>query len=184
MGDFLSLTPEQYAKVRRILINYFRHKGCPVPEDLFHETITRVIERAAAGNPLSADYLIPQFLRAARYVWLEYLRKPEMNSTSFDDLLPGSEPSIDPVEEQRCQENELLWGRMEECSQKCLDELPVEQSEMFRRYHLYEKGKKAESRQQLVEEMGITPELLRLKVHRIRRKLEVCVEKCVSEIVE
>ena len=70
-----------------------------------------------------------------------------------------------------------------ECLRRCLDELPPDQRDLVLQYY---KGKSDQgesnirNRQQLAREAGIPMNALRIRVHRVRRKLEACVHACLS----
>ena len=64
-----------------------------------------------------------------------------------------------------------------DCLRHCLQRLPDEQRELVLRYH--QESDHIRSRQTLSQELGIPMNALRIRVHRVRRKLEECVHECL-----
>jgi DNA-directed RNA polymerase specialized sigma24 family protein len=63
---------------------------------------------------------------------------------------------------------------------QCLGELPAEQRDLVLDYHVSNKRAKIELHRSLAEELGVSPNALRLRTHRIRAGLEKCVIACLS----
>lgn len=165
--DWLGPTREEgarkYEEVRNRLIRILLKKGCSHPEELADETVNRVtlklpeIKETYVGNPLW------YFISVARHVWMEYLRTKEV---PFEDV-PESviQPQVD-------------FAR--ECLRQCLSELSAEQRDLVLDYHVSNKRAKIELHRSLAEELGVSPNALRLRTHRIRAALEKCVIACLN----
>jgi len=52
---------------------------------------------------------------------------------------------------------------------------------MILRYYTGDKQEKIVNRKKLAEEEGIELNALRIRAHRIRTQLRLCVEKCIEE---
>jgi RNA polymerase sigma factor (sigma-70 family) len=154
---------EKYEQIRVRLTKIFETRGCVNPEDLVDETIDRVarrVQQVAAtyeGNP--ALY----FGGVARLVHLEHLRKHRQSLP----LLHG-----DPTEE--------IEERYE-CLEKCLNRLTTTNRELILQY--YEDNQKPsmeEVRREIAEGLGISPNAVRIRAHRIRETLSRCIGDCLS----
>jgi DNA-directed RNA polymerase specialized sigma24 family protein len=166
--DWLGPTRDEgarkYEVIRDRLIKILLKKGCSDPEDLTDETVNRVtlklpeIKESYAGNPLW------YFIRVARHVWLESLRSKEV---SFE-VVP------EPVVVQRNPDP------ARECLQQCLALLPQNQRELVLDYYLNRKKAKIDLHRAMAEELGLSPNALRLRTHRIRANLEKCVLECLD----
>jgi RNA polymerase sigma factor (sigma-70 family) len=156
----------KYEGLRRRLLKFFEWRGCSAAEDLADEALNRLAKNIAAGEQI--QNLGAYCSGVARIVFLEALRSRnrELNATSSFE----SGVSVrDDMAERRL-----------ECLNRCLDELSHEHRQLFLQYHQGEKSPRIKAREQLAKELGIPLNALRIRAHRIRTKLESCVEQCVS----
>ncbi|HEX9945729.1 MAG TPA: hypothetical protein VGG03_27285 [Thermoanaerobaculia bacterium] len=65
-----------------------------------------------------------------------------------------------------------------ECLRRCMERLPQEQRDLVLRYHQGENN--IRNRRALSQELDIPLNALRIRVHRVRRKLEACVHECLG----
>lgn len=166
--DWLGPTRDEGAKkyevIRDRLIKILLKKGCSDPEDLTDETVNRVtlklpeIKESYVGNPLW------YFVSVARRVWLESLRPKEIPYESVPEVVV-QQRNPDPARE---------------CLQQCLTLLPPNQRELVLDYHLNRKKAKIDLHRTMAEELGLSPNALRLRIHRIRANLEKCVLECLN----
>lgn len=156
---------DRYETIRRRLIRLFGKKGCTDPELLADITITRVTLKLPEIKDTYVGEPVFYFVGVARWVYKEWLRGREV---PVDDAPPLK---FDP---------RPLQDAARECLHKCLGELPVEQRDLVLDYYAYEKSAKIEMRRQLADELGLTPNALRLRAHRIRATLEACVLGCME----
>jgi len=158
---------EKYAAVQAKLTRYFHCRGCGVEaEQLADETITRVIRKVPEIADSYVGEPLPYFLGVARNVFSEYLKKLI--------LIRASQPPPAPASSD---EKEVL----DRCLERCLKHLTEENRDLILRYYTGEKHEKIVQRKKLADELGIAPNALRIRAHRIRTDLRDCVEKCVAE---
>jgi DNA-directed RNA polymerase specialized sigma24 family protein len=160
---------EQYETIRRKLFKYFQWRECPFPEDYADEVLRRMIGKIAQGediqNPSTYCYGV------ARLVFLEGHKERARERAAVDELSrPESISQRDPGSAEALT-----------CLDRCLGNLPPENSQLILRYYEDERGAKIESRQRLAEELAIPLNALRIRALRIREKLEHCVQGCVAE---
>jgi DNA-directed RNA polymerase specialized sigma24 family protein len=158
---------EQYEHVRRSLIRYFHWRGMSFPERDADETIDRV---ACKLGEVRVDDVYKYILGVARNVAHESLRARSMEQTQLAESVSFS--SETPAD--------AAFARRVECCEACLAALPPQQRDLVLAYYEGEKQVKIENRRQLAEKTGIPIERLRIQVHRIREKLELCIKQCVS----
>ena len=158
---------ELYETIRHRLVRLFEWRGCASPEDLADETINRVARRLAEGVELRSNDPYGYFCGVAHLVYKEVLRRAsrEHRALANGDWPPAAE------------EDEPSDARLE-CLRRCLAQLPPDQRGLVLRYHQGENN--IRNRQQLAREAGIPMNALRIRVHRVRRKLESCVHACLS----
>lgn len=158
---------EKYAAIQPKLTRYFLCRGCGVEaEQLADETITRVVRKVPEIADNYVGEPLPYFLGVARNVFSEYLKKLT--------LIRSSQP---PPAPDSGDEKELL----DRCLERCLRHLTDENRDLILRYYTGEKHEKIVHRKKLAGELGIAPNALRIRAHRIRTDLRDCVEECVAE---
>jgi DNA-directed RNA polymerase specialized sigma24 family protein len=154
---------QRYESIRVALIRLFNFKGFNDPEDLADETINRVatkvpqIQDGYAGNP--ENY----FHGVARNVSREASRRKEI---ATDTVQPPAFKLPEFSEEYDC-----LLG--------CLKFLDADTRDLVLDYHVYKGEDKIANHRTMAEERGITENALRVQVHRMRGRLERCVDDCM-----
>ncbi len=154
-----SLTDDQYGQLRAALVLFFRSRGSVMPEDHASEAILRILEGAARG--VTIEDLHGYAHGIAKHVLHEHWRETNRN------VLPILREAPAPDElSQRC-----LKG--------CRRRLTPEERRLIQAYYDVGAGaSKIASHRRLAESLGISVEALRLRAHRIRKKLAACVEEC------
>ena len=153
----------RYEQIRWRLITIFAARGCATPEELADETIDRVARRVAE---IVNDYVGDKaryFFGVANNVHHEYLKRPTLE-----------ESQIPAFEEDRDKD------RAHDCLEQCLSRLAPADRAMVLRYYSQEKRVKVELHNAMAEEMGITINTLRLRVLRLKQKLQPCIEHCLE----
>jgi DNA-directed RNA polymerase specialized sigma24 family protein len=155
-----------YEEIRHRLVRLFEWRGCVNAEELADETFNRVARRLAEGVELGANRELNYFAGVAHHVYRELVRRETRRTRALSrqaaprTLAPGEEdnPRLD-------------------CLRSCLAKLSPKQRHLVLSYHAQDAS--TESRQALSEELGIAMNALRIRAHRLCRKLEACVERCL-----
>lgn len=153
---------KKYEMIRRGLIKIFICRGCTEAEELADETINRV---ASKIESLSESYVgdpTPYFYGVARNVYMESLRKRRK---------PIELPPVD-----RSDEDEIY-----DCLDHCMQRLHPDQGRLILQYYQENKKAKIDHRKELAKVMGLAPNALRIRAHRLRAKLHQCVQKCLDQ---
>lgn len=154
---------EEYERLRFRLCTFFSQRQCKFPDELADETINRVILKSAAEiieNKLAYCYGV------AKNVYRESLRK-ERNHLDIDEVqLAAKAPE------------EQSFSR--ECLDKCLAELSPENRNLVLDYFSEVKLAKIELHKRISEKLEMTQTALRMRVMRIKQKLKICVQECMS----
>lgn len=156
-----------YEKIRWRLITIFAARSCPAPEELADETIDRVARRV---SDIATEYTGDKslyFFGVANNVHHEYLKRPALPESEEEFSEPYS-PG-DPDKE-----------RIHDCLERCLDRVPRDAKEMILRYYSLEKQAKIGLRQQMADDLGISLNTIRLRVMRLKEKLQPCVARCLE----
>jgi DNA-directed RNA polymerase specialized sigma24 family protein len=160
---------EQYELLRLKLLEYFRVRACSGAEEQTDETLNRLAKKVADGEEIRD--ILRYCYGLARWVWREYLKKPEANRESLETVtIPGITPP-DP----------LLWKERKVCFQYCLQQLPAGEKELVVEYWDHEHQPHREARKAMAERRQLTLLALRIRVCRIRDKLKTCFSNCVEK---
>ena len=162
----------RYETIRRRLVRLFEWRGFGNPEDLADETIDRVARRIHEGIEVRSSDPYSYFCGVAYLVSKEVGRRVSRERMALECEVrerDGWQPAS-PVDEP---EDDGRLG----CLRRCLQRLPDEQRLLVLRYH--QESDHIRSRQALSQELGIPMNALRIRVHRIRRKLEQGVRECL-----
>lgn len=153
---------ECYRELRRHLMLFFARHHCPFPEDLADEAIDRVARRLGEGVPLRAEALRFYCGGVARHLYREFLRDCMLQADRVSRLTHLFPDRIEPANDPH--------DRVLDCLDHCLSLLPAAERRLLLAY--YEGDDLAEERQKICRELSVSPNSLRLRTHRLRRKVE------------
>jgi DNA-directed RNA polymerase specialized sigma24 family protein len=157
---------EKYETLRRGLVRFFEWRGCAFADQHADETIDRVARKMAEGEQIRS---IPSYLVAvARFVYLEVVREQEKINTALRQIPQN------PATQQPQSEDARL-----DCVRACLESLPAESYRLLMDYYQGQTRAKIDSRRRMAENSGISSHALRMRLHRIRLKLEECAMDCI-----
>ena len=154
---------KKYGEIQSRLIRILLKKGCTDPEDCVAQAIDRVVPKAPSlkntyeGNPLW------YFIRFALNVHKEHLHRKEIPFETVPDSVIQPEVNL-----------------ARECLRECLAHLAADQRDLVLDYHVNVKKAKIDLHRSMAEELGLTTNALRLRVHRLRTGLEKCVLTCLN----
>ena len=162
----------KYEAIRNWLVRVFINRGCVDAETLADEVMNRVAVRIVK-IVTTYDDSGRCFHGFAKNVCSEYRRdQPEV-------LLSEPPPQPPPPDER----NQEALEQEDECLTQCIGELSTPESELFCRYFKEEKRTKINARKKLAVELRLTANGLRIKAHRLRRRLRRCMELCLKEFL-
>lgn len=156
----------RYEKIRQRLIELFKNRGAEFPEELADTTIdlaARQIEQ------------MKEFAQEGGYVENYFWAIGKKVSSALFYGRPLAASPISDGSAWQIEAKDSSWRRLE----KCLLSLSVGQRELILAYYEYAGSPK--SRKNLAAQMGIKPNVLRLRVHRIKRALKKCMEEASTE---
>jgi RNA polymerase sigma factor (sigma-70 family) len=154
---------EKYERIRFKLIKIFQSRGCSISEELADETINRVarkvqdVKQTYEGDP--ALY----FYGVANNIYREYVRRKPLTAVIETP--------------QAARDDELKY----ECLEQCLQRLTAKNRGLIMAYYFEEKQARIEYRKELAERMGMEPNALWVRMHRLREKLRVCLSECLKQ---
>jgi DNA-directed RNA polymerase specialized sigma24 family protein len=165
----------KYEAIRLRLIKIFTCRGFWEAEEMADETINRVVARVA---DLATDYQgdpALYFFGVSQKVQLEYLRKSRLRDSEVSADVTANLPS--PADSVLVDDAEPEY----ECLERCLEHLPPNNRKIVLEYYQQERRAKIDHRKLLAAELGIAVNALRIRAHRIRRALEICVRECLEQ---
>lgn len=159
----------KYEAIRLKLIKFFTCRACTNVEDLTDITISRVITRVPeiAGSYVGDPVLY--FYGVARKVYLERCKSDRFKNEVA--LLPAPDERDDLNEKEQ----------RHECLERCLGKLPPETCQMVLTYYKSDKTEKIERRKEMAAELGVSPNTLRIRMHRLRTTLQECMRQCLEQ---
>jgi DNA-directed RNA polymerase specialized sigma24 family protein len=182
--EFLDPDPQgaavEYEKVRERLIRLFEWKGCIPGADFADEAMDRVARRIESGFDQPPENPYAFFHGVALNLIRERWRRAASDMQPIEKLPPSAIPMVHPAETERKAAEERLADRRLNCLHDCFDRLAPMSRELLSAYHLGERGVKIGARRGLAEVLKIPAGALRLRVYRIRRHLERCMEHCLA----
>ena len=164
LGDDRESAGERYERIRAKLVRIFAARGCTPAEDLADATIDRVMGKVVEIAPGYVGAPEAYFYRVAHFLYYEHLRRARRTPS-----LAAPEPAGD-------REGEAL------CLEECLASLASADRDLVRAYYQDEKRRRIEHRQQLAAALGIGPNALRIRLHRIRLDLRACLAQCLARL--
>ena len=150
---------QSYCDLRARLINYVRRLGSYTPEDHADEAILRVLQNQGKGEVIRD--LRGYSLGVVHNVFLESTREPRAFPLTSER---AAEPLTHNAEE------------LDECLTKCLMTISARERKILKTYSDASGQERIANRRRLAKKLGMKPDVLRLQVHRIRKRLGRCVE--------
>jgi len=162
---------QMYVQLRHDLAKIFTWNRCSDPEGLTDEVFDRVsrkvhqLRQTFSGDPRLFFYGV-----ARNLIKEESKRIRAQVSLEHMDLAANesSDNHNDP-------------GMMRaECLELCLQKISSDKRELILDYYAKEKQAKIHHRAEIARRFGMSIEVLRVRIYRIRSKLERCIESCLD----
>ena len=161
----------QYEALRRKLIRFFEWRGVLLAEDRVDQTFNRIAKRIDQGEQV--DNVVAYAYRVAYLLYLEWLKEPE--------LIDIDPETIDPLTTKQTFEDPEHEPR-QRCFDRCLAEQTNDNRKIILSYYQEERRAKIERRKNLADQLKTTLDALRIRAHRIRKRLEECITRCLREL--
>jgi DNA-directed RNA polymerase specialized sigma24 family protein len=167
---------EMYFTLWRKLVTSLEHRNCPSAQDEAHEVLGRIARR----HNLDAIENIEAFAYGVIKMMRFEIPDKQKRELAFDETLESkvrSGQNEDP-------ETEIVVRidreRKVKCFLHCLAKLTTDDRDLILSFKLAEPETRTADRRKLAEKRGVTEGTLRVRVHRIRRNLELCARKCLK----
>lgn len=159
---------EKYLRLRSSLESFFEWRDCENTEELTDIVFDRVAKKIIGGERV--ENIEAFSVSIAKFVVLEHKRKSLRNAEL--DEVSDTENFAENFEA------EDLKRRNIECLRKCLAKLPDKNRELLVAYYDTEEHAMISKRKSLAEKLEINLNSLRIRVSRLREKLERCMTGC------
>lgn len=166
----------KYESLRLRLIKYFDWRDCVDSDDLADEVFDRVIKKLNEGEKI--ENINAYAATVAQFVFKEYCRRKERKMHSIEEnfnvkQLVSSENFVAKLEESK--------DVQKICLTECLNKMDAETRKLLVAYHDTDEATMIASRKRLADSLSMNLNTLRIKVCRLKSKLEECARKCCRE---
>ena len=153
-----------YTNLRDSLVRFFTLRGDHEPEAAADETLDRTALKVAERAPI--DNITKYSFGVARLIFLERLRHAQKEKNAAEGFYTGKQVFLIEAET-----DDFKFFR------ECFNRLPDDDRNFLQIYFTdapYEKL--IETRRRLTDESGVSINQIRVKVSRLRKRLENCVQ--------
>jgi DNA-directed RNA polymerase specialized sigma24 family protein len=173
LGPDRAAAAEKYRSLHGRIVRLYEWRGCASSEELADQTFDRVIDKLESGEEIRnpEGYIV----RVASFVFKETVRREIRQRKALEK--DRTSPLLHPVEPEEVAERD---EHRQQCFRSCLDGLKAEKREHLVRYYSGEKGQKIRARRRLGEELGLKAGALRIRMYRLRQRLEGCITSCLE----
>lgn len=170
-----NLAGEKYEELRRKLIKFFEWNSCFPAEDLVDETFDRVARKLDAEEVRD----VPAFTWGVAKNVRQEAQKRAARLVPISDLPHGAAPLREKLDLENAIQQRMDERQRSRCFNLCLQRLAEQDRELFLKYHSAG-NQTATDRQHLAASFQLTIAALRVRINRIREKLEKCVANCMN----
>ena len=166
---------EKYVALRERLERFFEWRDCEKAEELTDIVLERVSRKITTGEKIenAESYCVS----VAKFVLMED-RREVLRNGEFDENSKVINSAN--VNDDSNEENEIKDKRFK-CLDKCLAEFPADKRELLINYFDTDEATMIASRRTLAEKMKMNLNTLRIRVSRLKTKLEKCTKDCCDE---
>ncbi len=166
---------EKYIALRERLERFFEWRDCENPLELTDIVFDRITKKVIEGEKIENTEAF--CVSIAKFVLMEnrreVLRNSELNENS-------REISFETEQNVADDKNELQSERLK-CLDECLSKIPFEKQKLLINYFDTDEKTLISSRKNLAENLGINLNSLRIRISRLKSKLEKCTKKCCDK---
>lgn len=165
---------EKYETIRWKLVKFFEWSCCLAAEDLADITLNRVARKLSTETIQDVEAFTWGVAKKIR----QEAQKKDFRTISLQ-ALPGVGTVSDAGASVEALHQKIQSQKELRCLHQCLQRLSTEDRTLFLAYRV-DKGHYMENRKNLAKQFGLTPGALRVRIIRIREKLEQCLERCLG----
>lgn len=162
---------EKYIALRERLENFFVWRNCENAEELTDIVFDRIVKKVVEGEKIKS---VEAFcVSIAKFVLMEN-RRQVLRTTELDENLSNT------LNNERNDESGEKQKQLR-CLVECMAELPDDKRKLMIGYFDTDEKTMIKSRKHLAEKLGISINNLRIRVSRLKSKLEKCTKECFKQ---
>lgn len=166
---------EKYLILRERLERFFEWRDFENVEELTDIVFDRVVKKIAEGEKIeNAEAFC---ISVAKFLLLEK-RREDLQKVELDE---NSREIVSGEIEKDSIEEELIKSKRFDCLDKCLAEFPPDKRKLLIGYFDTDEETLIPKRKKLAENLGVNLNSLRIRISRLKTKLENCTKKCCDE---
>jgi DNA-directed RNA polymerase specialized sigma24 family protein len=174
LGPNRAEAAERYRQIHLRLTRLYEWRGCSSPEELADETFDRVTAKLKTGVEIrNAEHYI---IRVAGFIYKETVRREIRQRKVLEN-----EGAIAPSPWEQGEDGADHGESRRICFKDCLKGLADGQRGHLLRYYAGEQGLKIKTRSRLAKELDLASGALRIRMFRLRQRLEGCVMSCMEQ---
>lgn len=163
----------KYESLRARLIKFFEWRNCETSEELADAVFDRILRKIAEGERI--QNVNAYAAGVAQFVFKENLRNHAFLSEPLDE-----NPNIQNYAEKSGAEETETENMRFDCLEKCLSAMDSETRRLLIAYHDTDERTMIWARRRLADSLKVSLNTLRIRVCRLKSKLENCVRDCVN----
>jgi DNA-directed RNA polymerase specialized sigma24 family protein len=163
----------KYEALRARLVKFFEWRNCEAAAELADTVFDRIVKKIAAGE--AVRNINAYAAGVAQFVFKEYLRDFQRRAESLED-----NPNVQNIAGRSVSETDEGAKMRFDCLEKCLAQMDSETRRLLIAYHDPDERTMIPTRKHLAESLKISLNTLRIRVCRLKSKLENCVRDCCS----
>ena len=161
----------KYESLRGRLVKFFEWRNCDAAQELTDIVFDRVIKKIAEGEQI--QNIGAYSATVAQFVFKEDCRRRERHFESIEDV-PETHYLLKKTEFIEEETDDLQMN----CLEKCLAKFSAENRRLIVAYHDTDERTMIATRKRVADEMEISLNVLRIRVCRLKAKLEECTREC------
>ena len=165
----------KYESLRARLIKFFEWRNCETAEELADTVFDRVIKKITEGEQV--QNINAYAATVAQFVFKEDCRKRERFFQSIEDT-----KELDVSSEANEFTEKETDNLQMNCLEKCLGEFSDENRRLVVAYYDTDERTMIATRKRLADEMEVSLNVLRIRVCRLKAKLENCTADCCRRL--
>jgi DNA-directed RNA polymerase specialized sigma24 family protein len=166
----------KYESLRVRLVRFFEWRNCETPEELTDTVFDRLIRKIAEGEQI--QNINAYSASVAQFVFKEGSRSNDRLLQSLEDN-PGAEKLMATgclTETDETDDSRL------DCLEQCLAEFTEANRRLVTAYYDTDERTMIATRKRLADSLGISLNTLRIRVCRLKAKLEDCTNDCCASV--
>jgi DNA-directed RNA polymerase specialized sigma24 family protein len=164
----------RYEALRVRLVRFFEWRNCETPAELADTVFDRLVKKIAEGEEI--QNLNAYAGSVAQFVFKEYWRNIERRGESLEE-----NPAVRNLAGKESADRFGSENRRFDCLEKCLSAMDPETRRLLVAYHDTDERTMIPTRRRIADSLAVSLNTLRIRVCRLKSKLENCVRDCCRE---